>query len=150
MRAGDTLVVRWIDRLGRNYQDVTDTIRECMRRDVIVRTVINGMSFDGATHNPMQQAIRDALIGFMAAQAQAQAEVTKEAQRAGIAHAKADERKYLGRKPSYSSGDVPKVLGLLGEGRSVSAIAKELGLSRQAIYRIQKDPSTAIATAKAW
>jgi DNA invertase Pin-like site-specific DNA recombinase len=28
LRAGDLLVVRWIDRLGRNYQDVTDTIRE--------------------------------------------------------------------------------------------------------------------------
>jgi DNA invertase Pin-like site-specific DNA recombinase len=25
---GDVLVVRWIDRLGRNYQDVTDTIRK--------------------------------------------------------------------------------------------------------------------------
>jgi DNA invertase Pin-like site-specific DNA recombinase len=28
LRAGDTLVVRWVDRLGRNYQDVTDTVRE--------------------------------------------------------------------------------------------------------------------------
>jgi len=150
LRAGDTLVVRWIDRLGRNYQDVTGTLREFMRRGVIVRTVINGMVFDGATQDPMQQAIRDALIGFMAAQAQAQAEVTKEAQRAGIAHAKADERKYLGRKPSYTSADVPKVLELVGLGRGVSAIAKELGLSRQAIYRIQEDPAAAIATAKAW
>ena len=89
LRKGDTLVVRWIDRLGRNYQDVTDTIREFMRRGVVIRTVINGMTFDGASKDPMQQAVRDALIGFMAAQAQAQAEVTKEAQRAGIAHARA-------------------------------------------------------------
>ena len=27
LRQGDTLVVRWVDRLGRNYADVTDTIR---------------------------------------------------------------------------------------------------------------------------
>src|SRR5712672_766642 len=33
-RAGDTLVVRWVDRLGRNYTDVVDTIREFMRRGV--------------------------------------------------------------------------------------------------------------------
>jgi putative DNA-invertase from lambdoid prophage Rac len=32
----------------------------------------------------MQQAVRDALIAFMAATAQAQAEATKSAQRAGI------------------------------------------------------------------
>src|SRR5271169_6321523 len=42
LRAGDTLVVRWVDRLGRNYEDVCDTIREFMRRGVVVRTVING------------------------------------------------------------------------------------------------------------
>src|SRR6476646_1700354 len=38
LRAGDTLVVRWVDRLGRNYRDVTDTIRGFIRRGVIVRT----------------------------------------------------------------------------------------------------------------
>jgi hypothetical protein len=65
LRAGDTLVVRWVDRLGRNYRDVTDTIREFMRRGVVIRTVINGMVFDGATQDPMQQAVRDALIAFM-------------------------------------------------------------------------------------
>jgi DNA invertase Pin-like site-specific DNA recombinase len=65
--AGDTLVVRWLDRLGRNYADVTDIIREFIRRGVIVRTVVNGMVFDGTTKDPMQMAVRDALIGFMAA-----------------------------------------------------------------------------------
>ena len=46
-------------------------------------------------------AVRDALIGFMAATTQAQAEATKEAQRAGIEHAKANGESYRGRKPSY-------------------------------------------------
>ena len=32
LRDGDILVVRWIDRLGRNYADVTDTVREFIRR----------------------------------------------------------------------------------------------------------------------
>ena len=32
LRAGDTLVVRWVDRLGRNYADVSDTIREFIIR----------------------------------------------------------------------------------------------------------------------
>jgi DNA invertase Pin-like site-specific DNA recombinase len=54
---------------------------------VIIRTVINGLTFDGATQDPMQQAVRDSLIAFMAAMAQSQTEATKEAQKAGIAHA---------------------------------------------------------------
>jgi DNA invertase Pin-like site-specific DNA recombinase len=36
LRAGDTLVVRWVDRLGRNYTDVVDTMREFMRYGVII------------------------------------------------------------------------------------------------------------------
>src|SRR5687767_2274457 len=76
LRPGDTLVVRWIDRLGRNYADVCDTIRSLMDRGVVIKTVINGMVFDGATKDPMQMAVRDALIAFMAAMSQAQAEAT--------------------------------------------------------------------------
>ena len=47
LRSGDTLVVRWIDGLGRNYQDICEAIREFMQRGVIIRTVINGITFDG-------------------------------------------------------------------------------------------------------
>lgn len=31
LRREDTLVVRWVDRLGRNYQDVCETIRHFMK-----------------------------------------------------------------------------------------------------------------------
>ncbi len=82
LRDGDILVVRWIDRLGRNYQDVTDTVREFVRCGIRIETVINRMSFDGTTTDPMRQAVRDSLVAFMAAMAQAQTEVTKEAQKA--------------------------------------------------------------------
>src|SRR5262245_44555171 len=109
------------DRLGRNYEDVCDAIREFMRRGVVIRTVINNFTFDGATNDPMQQAVRDALIGFMAATAQAQAEAIKAAQRAGIEHAKAtDGASYLGRKPSYTRNQFIAVRQLLGKMRSVS------------------------------
>ena len=124
LRSGDTLVVRWVDRLGRNYADVTDVIREFIRRGVIVRTVINGLTFDGATTNPMEMAVRDALIGFMAATAQAQAEATKEAQRLGIEHAKATGEGYRGRKPSYNREQVTIVQDMLGQSTNIIAIAK--------------------------
>ncbi|MAQ84482.1 MAG: recombinase [Maritimibacter sp.] len=151
LRRGDTLVVRWVDRLGRNYQDVTDCIREFMRRGVVVRTVINGLTFDGATKDPMQEAVRDALIAFMAATAQAQAEATKEAQKAGIAAAR--ERapeSYLGRKPSYDRQALTVVTDLLAQGAGTSAIAKETGLTRQAVLRIKADPAHADGALRAW
>ena len=151
LRDGDVLVVRWVDRLGRNYADVCDTIREFMRRGVIVKTVINQMTFDGATKDPMQQAVKDALIAFMAATAQAQAEATKEAQKAGIAHAKAaEDGRYLGRKPSFTTEQFKLVQDMLGQAAGISTIAKRAGLSRQTVYRIKDDPAAAAAALASW
>lgn len=150
LRAGDTLVVRWVDRLGRNYQDVTDTIREFVRRGVIVRTIISDMTFDGSTADPIQMAVRDALIGFLAASAQAQAEATKAAQTAGIAHAKTKPDAYRGRKPSFTADHLDTVRDLEGKGVGVSEIARTTGLSRQTIYRIKNDPAGAEKALAVW
>jgi putative DNA-invertase from lambdoid prophage Rac len=153
LRAGDTLVVRWVDRLGRNYEDVCDTtIRHFMRRGVVIRTVINNFTFDGATKDAMQQAVRDAPIAFMAATAQAQAEATKAAQRAGIDHAKQHgDRAYLGRKPSYSRQQFNHARALLAqEAVGIARVAKETGLTRQTVYRMKDDPAGSEAALAAW
>jgi DNA invertase Pin-like site-specific DNA recombinase len=150
LRNGDTLVVRWVDRLGRNYQDVCDTIREFMRRGVVIRTVINNMTFDGAAKDPIQKAVRDALIGFMAATAEAQAEATKAAQRAGIEHARASGERYRGRKPSFTRSQFEVVRNMLGQDAGVSIIAKTTGLSRQTIYRIMDDAAGSEAALVSW
>jgi putative DNA-invertase from lambdoid prophage Rac len=150
LREGDTLVVRWVDRLGRNYQDVCDTIREFMRKGVVIRTVINDMTFDGNTDDPMRQAVRDALIAFMAATAQAQAEASKEAQRAGIEHARANTDRYKGRKPTYDRRQYAAVRDLLAQGTGTSAIAKNVGLTRQTVLRIKAAPEQAEAALASW
>lgn len=150
LRAGDVLVVRWVDRLGRNYQDVTDAIRAFMRKGVVIKTVINGMTFDGVTKDPIQQAVRDALIAFMAATAEAQAEVTKQAQRAGIDHAIKDKTKYAGRKPSYDRHAFDLITTMIVQGHGDSAIAKEAGVSRQTVIRIKKDRGGAAGALERW
>ena len=152
LREGDILLVRWVDRLGRNYQDVTDTVREFIRRGIRIETVINRMTFDGTTTDPIKQAVRDSLIAFMAATAQAQAEVTKEAQKAGIAHAQANDNgtKYRGRKPTFTCDQFTRVRELLNQGLGVSAVAKTVGLKRQSIYRIQSETEKQLAALRSW
>lgn len=149
LRAGDTLVVRWVDRLGRSYTDVTESIREFIQRGVIIKTVINGMVFDGNTTDPVQMAVRDSLIAFMAATAQAQAEALKEAQKAGIEHAKTNGA-FKGRKPSYSHDQLTCVLLMLSNQESIQQIANTVGLSRAAVYRIKANPNAAHAAVEAW
>lgn len=151
LRHGDVLVVRWVDRLGRNYQDVTDTIRHFMRQGVVIRTVINNLTFDGATTDPMQEAVRDALVAFMAATAQAQAEANKEAQRAGIAAARGKEpEKYRGRKPSFNREQLQIMRDMLGQGAGASAIAKATGLTRPTVQRLRDDLVGAEAVLTRW
>jgi DNA invertase Pin-like site-specific DNA recombinase len=154
LRANDLLVLRWVDRLGRNYADVSDAIREFMRRGVVVKTIINGMTFDGATKDPIQQAVRDSLIAFMAATAQAQAEATREAQRAGIEYAKANApeggKVFRGRKPSYTREQFEMVCDMLGQDTGPSVIANTTGLSRQTVYRIKDDRAGAEAILAQW
>ncbi|WP_210880397.1 recombinase family protein [Roseovarius autotrophicus] len=151
LREGDTLVVRWLDRLGRNYQDVTDTLRGLLRKGVTVKTVINGMVFDARPKTAMESAVRDALIGFMAAQAEAQAQATKEAQRAGIAHHKvASPEKFKGRKPTFTREQLEQVVALAEAGQGQSAIAKATGVNRNAVIRITQNPAKAEAALERW
>jgi putative DNA-invertase from lambdoid prophage Rac len=153
LRRGDVLVTRWVDRLGRNYEDVTETIRTLMQRGVIIKTIINAMTFDGATEDPIQKAVRDALIGFMAATAQARAEATKEAQKAGIKAARdaADgATRYRGRKPTFDAEQLQRTHELLSMDWTPSAIAKEVGIPRATVYRIKEDPAKMVALLNSW
>ncbi len=82
--------------------------------------MINNFTFDGA---PGQQAVRDALIAFMAATSQAQAEATKAAQRAGTEHASQHgDRAYIGCQPSYTPDQFNDVRDMLA---SIAQIARE-------------------------
>jgi putative DNA-invertase from lambdoid prophage Rac len=138
LQSGDTLVVRWIDRLGRDYRDVSDTIRHFMREGVVIKTVINAMVFDGATTDPIQQAVRDALIAFMAAMAQAPRRQSPR------------RRLSRGRKPSFNRKLLDDVNRMLTTGTGASAISKATGLTRQAVLRIKANPVAAERALKVW
>jgi putative DNA-invertase from lambdoid prophage Rac len=108
---------------------------------------IAGRRSTGATTDPVQQAGRNALIAFVAATAQAEA--SKVARRAEIAHAKGS-RVYRGQKPSFTRDQLRSVQDLLALGVGVSAIAGTTGLARRTIYRIKDDPADAEAILAKW
>ena len=81
--------------------------------------LIGGVTFDGSTKDAVQCDVRDALVALKAATAQVQAEATKEAQRAGISHAKANggARAYKGRKAELQPQAVRERAGDTGQIR---------------------------------
>ena len=151
LRDGDTLVVRWVDRLGRNYDDIQKNIRLFLDRGVTIRTVINSMIFDAKPTDAMAKAIRDAMLSFMSAMAEAQALAMKEAQSAGIAHAKATRPdSYKGRKPSYTAAQVSLIMQKFKEGDGGNKIARDVGLSKFSVSRITRDPDKALESLSRW
>ena len=140
LRDGDVLVCRWIDRLGRNYDDIQMNIRLFLDRGVTIKTVINGMTFDARPRDAMGKAVRDAMLSFMSAMAEAQAAAMTEAQAVGIAHAReTDPTKYRGRKPSFTAEQLTHIEQLSQQGVGNNEIARQVGLSKFAVSRVLKD-----------
>lgn len=156
LQPGDKLLVRWVDRLGRNYEDVKEVIETFNKHGVTVCTVINRMTFeaDYKLTDPTMKASRAAILAFMSALAEADATAKKEARQAGIDHAKASvdaDRKYRGKKPSYDRTAFEAAQTMLAQNaRTVSQIAREIGLSRQAVLRIRDTPDAAESALCRW
>lgn len=151
LRDDDVLVVRWIDRLGRNYEDIQKNLRLFLDRGVTIKTVINSMVFDAKPKDAMSKAVRDAMLSFMSAMAEAQAVAIKEAQAAGIAAAKASgANKYRGRKPSFTINHLEQIQLMMAEGVGNNEMARRTGLSKFAVSRICKDMDAAYAKLEAW
>ena len=98
------------------------------------------MVFDGTTTDPMQQAVRNSLIAFMASAAQAQAEVTKEASESWDCLRPGERRwdKLPGKEADFFTCDqFARARELLNQGLGISAVAKTVGLKRHSVYRIR-------------
>lgn len=157
LRPGDTLLVRWVNRLGRSYYDVKEVIETLIKKGITVKTVINHMVFEpdhALGHDRMRMAARDAILTFMVAIADAEEVARKEARRAGIAHVKASadaDHKYRGKKPSYTRAQHTDVVrALSGPAPMIAAIARDTGLTRQTVLRIKADPVGTEAALARW
>jgi len=129
----DAVLVSELSRWGRSTLDLLHTLKqlEAWRVSVIA---MNGLAFDLATpHGRM-------LATIIAGIAEFERELIQERVRAGLAAAKA-RGKRLGRQPGQrpkSDRLAPKVLALVGKGRSYRLIGRELGLSKNTVADIVK------------
>lgn len=132
LRAGDTLYVRWLDRISRRYDELHKTMQELMQRGVTVHCTMNGMFFDGASDNPIAKATRDAILAFMAAQGEMDYLNRKEMQRRGIEIAK-QEGRYNGRPKTIADAEVASWRA--DSGASIKATAEHFEISQSSVKR---------------
>jgi putative DNA-invertase from lambdoid prophage Rac len=139
LRAGDILMVRWLDRISRRYDELHSTMRRLMDKGVLVRCTLNGMEFDGRATDAIAKATRDAVLAFMAAQGEADYLNRREMQRKGIEHAKTRTGKYKGRTKAI---DDTAIAQAVANGSTWTQVMEEYGVSKSAVAR-------AVRTAKA-
>jgi DNA invertase Pin-like site-specific DNA recombinase len=124
IRPGDTLVVVKLDRLGRSTRDVLNLVHELDQKGAALRV----LEPDISTAGPMGKVMLT-VLGMVA---EMELGFIKERQKAGIEKAKA-EGVYKGRPVTL---DHAKVKALHAEGIGATAIAKQMGCSRGAVYKM--------------
>lgn len=123
VREGDVFVVTKLDRLARNVGDLVEITRRLEAKGVALR--ILQLNLDTST--PTGKL----LLNMMGSIAQFERELMLERQREGIAKAKA-EGKYRGRQATI---DTAKIRELVNLGIPKAKIAKQMGISRDSVYR---------------
>lgn len=124
---GDVIVIKKLDRLGRDTADMIALINEFEKAGVKVRFLDDGISTEGA--------MGKMVITILSAVAQADRERIMERTNEGRQAAKTKGVKF-GRKPSVSRD---KYQELVKQGLGATAIAKEMNISRSQVYKLKNE-----------
>ncbi len=128
LRAGDTLIIWRIDRLGRNLRDLVDIVTTLQTRGVGVRSLSNGLIDTTTAHGAL-------VFGMFALMAEYEAALIRERTQAGLAAARARGR-HGGRKPKMTPDLVGKAQRMYDARQfTMAEIAASCGVTPMTIYR---------------
>jgi DNA invertase Pin-like site-specific DNA recombinase len=129
LRAGDTLVVRALDRVAGSEVMAIELIRDLARRGIRLRSLTEPF-LDVDTSTPMGEAI----VGIMAVLAQLRVSTIRENTRRGLEHARRQGR--VGGRPTVMSSERTSAAVQMREnGDSVAKIARTLGVGASSVAR---------------
>lgn len=132
IRAGETMYVKSVCRLARNYGDCIDIVRQINAKGASVHFINQNITINGK-NDDMASKIVFAVFGIVA-----EDELTwmKERQREGIDIAR-EKGVYTGRKRKLQSIQEQVLAMRMKAGENISQLAREFGLTRQACYKIR-------------
>ncbi|HCK2148928.1 TPA: recombinase family protein, partial [Enterococcus faecium] len=146
VRDQDIFIVEAIDRLGRNYDEITDSVNYLKKKNV--RLIITNLPIMAeAIGNPLlDKFIKDLIIQILAMIAEQERTESKRRQAQGIKIAKANGV-YKGRPKLYSANTKDPQRRLVyrsivqdqENGVAISKIATDYNVTRQTVYRIKKE-----------
>ena len=127
LRAGDTLVVWRLDRLGRSLPDLVQIVADLEQRGVHFESLTENIE-TGSASGKLQFHVFAALAEF-------ERGLIRERTQAGLAAARARGRAG-GRKPKLDEKQVREIKALLRDpGIQVADVARRYGVSRTTLYK---------------
>src|SRR5262245_12133006 len=130
LREGDTLIVWKLDRLGRNLRHLVNTVHDLMERKIGFRV----LSGQGANIDTTTAGGR-LVFGIFAALAEFERDLIRERAIAGLASARARGRNG-GRPVTRTPAKLRLAQAAMAKrDTKVSDLCKELGVTRQTLYR---------------
>jgi DNA invertase Pin-like site-specific DNA recombinase len=126
-RPGDAIVVVGIDRLGRNAAEVMTTIRELGERNIVLRSLREGIDTSNATGRMV--------AGVLASLAELELELGRE-RRAAAREARRARGQSIGRPKALDKSKAALAQRMHVSGESARTIATALGVSRATVYRV--------------
>lgn len=140
IKGGDTLVVKSIDRLGRNYEEILDqwrTITKEKRAQIVVldMPLLNTQN----THDLTGTLIADIVLQLLSYVAQTEREFIHQRQTEGIAAAKARGVRF-GREPIQRPENFPEIRAAWKNGElSARKAAKKLSVTHRTFLKWAKE-----------
>ena len=130
LRGGDTLIVWKLDRLGRDLRHLVNIVHDLTRRSIGLKVLAGqGAAIDTTT------AGGKLVFGIFAALAEFERELIAERTMAGLAAARARGRQG-GRPFKMTATRLRMVVAAMGNRETnVVQLCKELGITRQTLYR---------------
>lgn len=129
VREGDTVVVRSMDRMARNLDDLRHIVQTLTQRGVRIQFVKEGLTFTGED-SPMANL----MLSVMGAFAEFERALIRGRQREGIALAK-QRGAYRGRKKALAPEQVAQLRRRAAAGEKKAQLAREFGISRETVYQ---------------
>ena len=131
MENGDVLIVTKLDRLGRDAMDVRKTVEQLVLSGIRVHCLaLGGVDLTSAAGKMTMQVI--------SAVAEFEKDLLIERTHSGLVRARAAGKRF-GRPPALNQEQRQAALEMLRTGTRISAVARELGTSRQTIMRLRDD-----------
>lgn len=142
LRSGDTLIVWWVDRIGRDYEDAESVIRSLLNRGVIIKTLNQSRTFQytGDTMTDMTTNVQITMITAMAAAEREARLASAEAGRRALRESGGWHDAFQGRRPNSGKmkGKHELIMSFLIGGHSIRDTAQLADVSVSTVQRVKK------------